>query len=204
MKLIGSTTSPYVRKVRIVLAEKKLDYVYALENVWAPDTRISAANPLGKVPCLILEDGSALIDSRVIAEYLDTLTPVCKLLPPGGNGRERADIKCWEALADGVADAAILVRLESTLRAPEQQSAAWVARQMEKVDLGLATLSHKLGETPFCAGNYYTLADVAVGCLLGWLAFRFPELDWRAAHPNLGRLSDKLAERPSFKDTAPQ
>ena len=123
MKLIGSTTSPYVRKVRVVMAEKKLDYSFELDNVWAATTQVHLSNPLGKVPCLVMEDGSALYDSRVIAEYLDTLTPVCKLLPP--NGRDRADAKVWEALADGVLDAAVLVRLERTLRPPEQQSLQW-------------------------------------------------------------------------------
>jgi glutathione S-transferase len=202
MKLIGSLASPYARKVRIVFAEKKLDYVFELENVWVPETKIQLANPLGKVPCLILEDASAMIDSRVIVEYLDTLTPVCKLLPP--SGRQRADVKCWEALADGVLDAAVLVRLERTQRPPEQQSEAWIARQMNKVELGLASLAHKLGENAYCAGNQYSLADVAVGCALDWLTFRFPEIDWRGAHPKLARLADKLAERQSFKDTVPQ
>ena len=202
MKLIGSLASPYVRKVRVVLAEKKLDCQFELENVWAADTTIQTLNPLGKVPCLIMEDGSSMIDSRVMVEYLDTLTPVCKLLPP--NGRDRADVKCWEALADGVLDAAILVRLERTQRPPELQSEAWVARQMSKVALGLASMAQRLGESPFCAGNHYTLADVAVGCALGWLSFRFPEILWRDDHPNLAKLFDKLSERPSFKDTVPQ
>ncbi|NML61413.1 glutathione S-transferase [Massilia sp. RP-1-19] len=202
MKLIGSLASPYVRKVRVVLAEKKLDYAYELENVWSPDTRINESNPLGKVPCLMMEDGSPMYDSRVIAEYLDTLTPVCKLLPP--NGRDRADVKVWEALADGVLDAAVLVRLEKTLRPAEQQSEAWTTRQMAKVGAGLAVMSTDLGESPFCTGNQYTLADVAVGCALGWLAFRFPEIDWRGDYPNLARLYDKLSERQSFRDTVPQ
>jgi glutathione S-transferase len=202
MKLIGSVTSPYVRKVRVVLAEKKLDYTFEQENVWSADTTIHLANPLGKVPCLVMEDGSAMYDSRVIAEYLDTLTPVCKLLPP--NGRDRADVKVWEALSDGVLDAAILVRLEKTLRPAEQQSAAWIDRQMGKVHAGLAVMSANLGESPFCKGNHYTLADVAVGCTLGWLLFRFPEIDWRADYANLARLFDKLSERASFKDSVPQ
>jgi glutathione S-transferase len=202
MKLIGSLTSPYVRKVRVVLAEKKLDCQFALENVWASDTTIQLLNPLGKVPSLVMEDGSVMVDSRVIVEYLDTLTPVCKLLPP--NGRDRADIKCWEALADGIADAAILMRLERTLRAPAQQSQEWIDRQLQKVRLGLAALSHKLGEQPYCAGTHYSLADVAVGCTLGWLLFRFPDIGWRDEYPNLARLFDKLSERPSFKDTLPQ
>ncbi|MDQ1815835.1 glutathione S-transferase N-terminal domain-containing protein [Massilia sp. CCM 9210] len=201
MKLIGSTASPFVRKVRVVMAEKKLDYDLELENVWTAETRIHLSNPLGKVPCLIMEDGSSMYDSRVIVEYIDTLTPVCKLLPP--NGRDRSDIKVWEALADGVLDAAVLVRLEKTLRPEEQQSAAWIERQMGKVHAGLAVLSANLGESPFCKGNHYTLADVAVGCALGWIAFRFPEIDWRTDYPNLAKLFDKLSERPSFKDTVP-
>ena len=202
MKLIGSLASPYVRKVRVVMAEKKLDYAFVLDNVWGADTTVHLCNPLGKVPCLVMEDGSPLYDSRVIVEYLDTLTPVAKLLPP--NGRDRAAVKVWEALADGVLDAAVLVRLERTLRPQEQQSAAWMERQMGKVSAGLAVMSADLGESPFCKGNHYTLADVAVGCALGWLSFRFPEIDWRGDYPNLARLYDKLSERASFKDTVPQ
>jgi glutathione S-transferase len=202
MKLIGSLASPFVRKVRVVLAEKKLDYDYELENVWAPDTKINESNPLGKVPCLMMDDGSPMYDSRVIVEYLDTLTPVCKLLPP--NSRDRANVKVWEALADGVLDAAILVRLENILRPPEQQSQAWIDRQLVKVSAGLAVMSKDLGEQNFCMGTHYTLADVAVGCTLGWLAFRFPEIDWRGDYPNLARLYDKVSERPSFRDTVPQ
>jgi glutathione S-transferase len=202
MKLIGSLASPYVRKVRVVMAEKKLDYELILENVWAPDTTILQSNPLGKVPCLVMEDGGAMFDSRVIVEYLDTLTPVGKLIPP--NGRERAEVKCWEALADGVLDAGLLIRLERTQRPPQQQSPEWIKRQMDKVTAGLKAMSAGLKDKPFCTGNHYTLADVAVGCALGWLSFRFPEIDWRDTYPDLAKLFDKLSERPSFKDTVPQ
>lgn len=202
MKLIGSTASPYVRKVRVVMAEKKLDYELILENVWAPDTKIMQFNPLGKVPCLVMEDGGAMFDSRVIVEYLDTLTPVCKLIPP--NSRERAEVKCWEALADGVLDAAVAVRLERTQRPEAQQSEEWIKRQMDKVHAGLKAMASGLKDTPFCTGTHYSLADVAVGCALGWLAFRFPEIDWRGDYPNLAKLFDKLSERQSFKDSIPQ
>ena len=201
MKLIGSTASPYVRKVRIVLAEKKLECDLILENVWSPETTIQQSNPLGKVPCLIMEDNSPMFDSHVIVEYLDTLTPVSKLIPT--HGRERASVKCWEALADGVLDAAMLVRLELTQRPPELQSNDWIARQMSKVHAGLKTMSIDLGDSAFCSGAHYSLSDVAVGCALGWLSFRFPELDWRADYPNLARLFEKLSERPSFKETVP-
>ena len=202
MKLIGSLASPYVRKVRVVMAEKKLDYEFVQENVWSPDTKILASNPLGKVPCLIMEDGGAMFDSRVIVEYLDTLTPVGKLIPV--QGRERAEVKCWEALADGVCDAAILVRLEKSVRSEAQQSQVWIDRQMGKVAAGIKAMSTGLGETAFCAGNQYTLADVAVCCALSWIAFRFPEIDWRGEHANLAKLYDKVGERVSFKETVPQ
>lgn len=203
MKLIGSLTSPYVRKIRVVLAEKKLECEFVAEDVWSADTVIQQSNPLGKIPCLDMEDGAFMFDSAVIAEYLDTLTPVGKLLP-ANTSRERANVKCWEALASGVLDAAILVRLEKSQRPPELQSAAWIERQMSKVHAGLKAMSDGLGETPFCAGNHFTLADIAVGCALGWLSFRSPEIDWRGDYPNLAKLFDKLAERPSFQETQPK
>lgn len=204
MKLIGSTTSPYVRKVRIVMAEKKLDYQFVLDNVWSADTRIATSNPLGKVPCLVMEGGEAVFDSRVIVEYLDTLSPVGKLIP--STGRERAEVKTWEALADGLLDAAILVRLENTFegRAPAQRSPAWIDRQMQKVDASLKAMAQGLGDKAFCSGIHLSLSDIAVGCALGWLEFRFPEIGWRAEHPNLAKLMDKLALRPSFADTVPR
>jgi glutathione S-transferase len=201
MKLIGSLASPYVRKVRIVMTEKKLDYEFVLEDVWSPTSTISLSNPLGKVPCLIMEDGGAMFDSRVIVEYLDTMSPVGKLIP--SQGRERAIIKCWEALADGVLDAGILIRLERTQRPVDKQSEAWTERQFGKIRVGLEALSTGLGDAVFCVGPHLSLADIAVGCALGWLSFRFPEIQWREDHPNLARLFDKLSDRPSFRDTLP-
>lgn len=203
MKLIGAVTSPYVRKVRVVMAEKKLDYQFIQEDVWSADTSITTSNPLGKVPCLIMEGGEAVFDSRVIVEYLDTLSPVGKLIPP--SGRERAEVKTWEALADGVMDAAILARLEATWpgRSEEQRSRAWIDRQMAKVDAALVAMARGLGDKPFCSGIHLSLSDLAVGCALGYLSFRFPQLEWRTTHPNLARLADKLALRQSFADTRP-
>ena len=201
MKLIGSLTSPYVRKVRIVFLEKKVDVDLELENVWAADTKIALNNPLGKVPCLILDDGEAIYDSRVIAEYVDTLSPVGKLIPAGS--RERATVKTWEALADGVDDAGILARLEVTLRPTEQQSSEWLERQMGKIDAALAQMSRELGDNAWCHGNQMTLADIAVGCALGYMLFRFPNIAWQAQYPNLDALYQKLMQRPSFAETAP-
>lgn len=203
LKLIGATTSPYVRKVRIVMAEKKLDYAFVQENVWAADTTISHANPLGKVPCLIMEAGEALFDSRVIVEYLDILSPVGKLIP--ASGRERAEVKTWEALADGLLDAAILARLEATWpgRTEAQRSPAWIDRQIGKVHDSLKAMSTGLGDKPFCTGIHLTLADIAAGSALGYLDFRFPEIDWRDTHPNLAKLQEKLMQKQSFIDTIP-
>jgi glutathione S-transferase len=203
MKLIGSTSSPFVRKVRVVMAEKKLDYQFVEEDVWSADTTIAQSNPLGKVPCLVMEGGEALFDSRVIVEYLDTLSPVGKLIP--AMGRERAEVKTWEALADGVLEALVLARLESHWadRPKEQRCQAWIDRQVGKAQASLKAMSQGLGEKPFCAGIYLSLADIAVGCALGYLDFRFPEIDWRTPYPNLSKLQDKLMQRPSFADSVP-
>jgi glutathione S-transferase len=203
MKLIGAITSPYVRKVRAVMAEKKLDYQFVQENVWAADTVISESNPLGKVPCLVMEGGEALYDSRVIVEYVDTLSPVGKLIP--ALGRARAEVKTWEALADGLLDAAILARLEATWagRDDAQRSQAWIDRQLAKVHASVNAMGRGLGDKPFCVGIHLSLADVAVGCALGYLDFRFPDIDWRADHANLAKLQDKLMLRASFIDTQP-
>ncbi len=202
MKLIGSLTSPYVRKVRVVMAEKKLDYQHELEDVWGND-KIVKSNPLGKVPCLVLAGGEAIFDSRVIVEYLDTRSPVSRLIPEGN--RERIEVRTWEALADGILDAAILARLEQTWpgRSAEQRCQAWIDRQMHKVTASVAAISTGLADKPWCSGIHLSLADIAVGCALGYLDFRFPQVDWRGPHPNLAKLADKLATRASFIDTLP-
>ena len=200
MKLIGSLTSPYVRKVRIVMADKKLDYRLELENVWAADTAIQTFNPLGKVPCLVMEDGGALFDSRVIVEYLDTLSPVSRLIPQ--QGRDRAAVKCWESIADGILDACVAV-VKERQRPAQQQSPEWIDRQLGKVTASLDAMNLSLGEQPWCMGVNYSLADIAVGCALGYLDLRFADMAWRETHPNLARLHEKLSARAAFNETAP-
>jgi glutathione S-transferase len=203
MKLIGSLTSPFVRKVRIVLAEKKLDYKFDVEDVWADGSTISESNPLGKVPCLVMEGGEAIFDSRVIVEYVDTLSPVGKLIPL--SGRERVEVRTWEALADGMLDAAVLARMEQTWsgRTDAQRSQAWIDRQTAKIHASVKAMSQGLGERPWCTGIHHSLADIAVGCALGYLDFRFPHINWREDYPNLAKLFDKLSQRQSFIDSAP-
>ena len=185
MKLIGSLTSPYVRKARIVLAEKKMEYDFVLENVHAPDTTIDQFNPLGKIPTLILDDGTCIYDSRVIVEYLDSRAPIHRLIPEGG--RERTEVKVETK------------RPNESARSPE-----WIAKQARKVDAALASMSRSIGKSPWCYGKSFSLADIAVGTSLGYLAFRFPENNWQKTYPNLLAHYNKLMERESFKDTIPK
>jgi glutathione S-transferase len=201
MKLIGSLASPYTRKVRIVLAEKKIDYDFEIDNPWKADAKAAKLNPLGKVPALLLDDGRTLFDSRVIVGFLDSASPIGRLVP--AENRERVEARRWEALADGVLDAGVLARLENQ-REAKLRSAPWIERQMGKVRAGLAAMDSELGDKPWCAGNGYTLADIAVGACLGWLDFRYPKMDWKKDHANLARAFAKLSERASFIDTVPR
>lgn len=200
MKLIGSHTSPYTRKARVVLAEKKIDYEFVLDSPWTPDTHVPDHNPLGKIPVLILDDETVIFDSRVIVDYLDNMTPNNKLFP--GTNRERIEAKRWEAVADGILDAAVAVILERK-RAAKVQDKAWITRQMDKVARSLDFMAAELGEQAWCMGTHFGMADVAAGCALGYLDFRFPEYDWRVQHPNLARFAEKSLQRPSFADTLP-
>jgi len=199
MKLIGSPTSPYVRKVRAVLAEKKIEYEFAVD-VSGDENSVARWNPLGRVPVLILDDNTILFDSRVIVEYLDNLAPNNRLIPPPG--RERIVVRRWEALADGICDAAVGAVMEGR-RPATQQSAEWVGRQRATIARGLAACAEDLGEQAWCHGTAATLADIAVGVMLGYLTLRFPDIDWRGQHANLAKHYDKLMRRPSFADTAP-
>lgn len=201
MKLLGSLTSPYVRKARIVLAEKKIEYDFELQSPWTEDSIVPDFNPLGKIPVLVLDDGTPLFDSRVIVEYIDNVTPNNKLFP--APNRERTEVKRWEALSDGLLDAAVAVRHESQ-RPTAEQSEAFIRRQREKIMRSLAFMAQELDDKAFCMGTPMTLADIAVGTALGYLLFRFPDIEWGQAHPNLARLYDKLSQRPSFQDTVPQ
>jgi len=201
MKLLGSLASPYTRKVRVVLAEKKIECEFEKVDVNPPENPVNAHNPLGKVPTLMLDDGTALFDSRVIVEFLDGVSPLARLIPD--DNRERVAVRRWEALADGALDAGLLVRYES-LRPKKEQSAAWSAKQVGKLQRGLAMLSSELGERNWCHGDRYTLADIALGCCLGWVEFRKPGgVDWRGEYPNLERHFAKLMERPAFADSVP-
>ena len=201
MKLVASYTSPYARKVRIVMAEKRIDCDFVEENVWNAQTSVSLYNPLTKVPVLVLDDGLALYDSRVICEYLDGITPVSRLLPEGG--RERALVKRLEALGDGITDAGVTIFLERK-RPAQTQSADWLARQAAKVESGIAAAARELGDRKHFSAESPLLGDIALACGLLWLEFRLPEFAWRTTYPNLKAWVERLEARASFADTVPK
>ena len=201
MKLVGSLTSPYVRKVRVVLAEKRIGYNFDVDIPWNVGSHVPDYNPLGKVPVLIMDDGAALFDSRVIVEYLDSAYPLSRLIPE--SNRDRIMVKRWEALADGISDAAATIFLERK-RPDTLQNLEWVTRQQKKVTLGLEAAARELCDKKWCEGNAYSLADIALCCTLGFLVFRFPEIEWRNTFPNLANLADTLEGRVSFMETAPK
>ena len=149
LKLIGTFTSPYTRKARVVAAEKRIEYTWESESPWPADTTVPDWNPLGKVPVLVLDDGTTLYDSRVICEFLDSASPLGRLIP--ADGRERIEVRRWEALADGVLDAGVFWRLENARPAGER-SPSWIERQKVKVERGLDAVERQLGSRAFCAG----------------------------------------------------
>jgi glutathione S-transferase len=200
MKLIAALGSQYSRKVRIVLAEKKIEYELIIDSPGDPATKVPQYNPLGKIPVLVLEDDTTLFDSRVIVEYLDNASPVARLIPD--DTRARIQVRRWEALADGCTDAANAVVVEKR-RPADKQSAEWISRQQGKIDRVLKAMADELGARAWCAGDHYSLADIAVGTALGYLDFRMQDVNWRKEYPNLAKLSEKLNKRASFGDTVP-
>jgi glutathione S-transferase len=198
MKLVGSKTSPYVRKIRVLLAEKQLGYEFVEENPWSAETQVTLYNPLTKVPALVLDDGEMLYDSSVIAEYVDSL-PGIQFIP--ASLPERVRVRRDEALGDGIADAGIAIFLERK-RAPALQDAAWTARQRGKVEAGIAALAKSVASNPSPGARRMTLGDIACGCALFWVEFRLPEIRWRD-DPALKAWAENLESRASFAATRP-
>lgn len=199
MKLVGSLTSPYVRKVRVILAERGIPYDFIEESAWNAGTTVPLYNPLNKVPALVLDDGDSLYDSAVISEYLDAISGG-KLI--ASEALARAKVRRGEALGDGLADAGIAVFLERK-REGSRQDAAWISRQLDKVNAATNAIARELGGRPFLGGDQPNLADIACGCALFWLEFRMPEIAWRDGNPRLKDWAERLEMRPSFSGTRP-
>ena len=199
MQLFGTPGSPFVRKVRIVLEEKRIPHEFVIGRAAAPGSRVPSLNPLGKVPVLVRDDGRPLYDSPVIVEYLDGLGSGPRLIPE--LFEPRIEVKRWEALADGVAEATVAINHEYREPVEKRRAPAWFENQRLKVERGLAALAGDLGAREFCFGDRFSLADIATGYALGYLDVALPEFEWRKAHPNLQRLAARLALRASFSAT---
>lgn len=203
MKLVGSTTSPFVRKIRVQLQEKEIPFEFVLENVWDDETRIADHNPLGKVPCLILDGGQTVFDSTVISGMLEYMMPTVPLLPT--DPRLRALVRTMEALGTGISEAAVGTIVEKRFHSEGQVSQAFIDRQIQKIHNALGWISHRIKTTPgFYLTEQFSLADISVGCSLFYLDLRMPEIDWRELYPELKEYSERLACRPSFESTKPE
>ena len=200
MKLLYAPNSPYARKVRIVAQEKHIELELQEVVLADPDCIVKNYNPLGKIPVLILNDGDSLYDSRVIVEYLDNHAPGTHLIPTDNTSKIAA--RRWEALADGICDAAVSAMLEQR-KAPEKQSQANIDKQLEKVTRGLEVLNLDIIKKKWCVNETFGLADIALGCMLGYIDLRFKQLNWQDNYPNLAKHYSLLVKRPSFKQTMP-
>ena len=197
MKLLGTDTSPYVRKVRLVLLEKNISHTYLVDPPREPGSQVARVNPLGRIPALILDDETCVFDSPVIAEYLDALndTPI---LIPRDDMLARMHVRRWEALADGIMDSAVAVRNER-IRPEEKQEPNNITLHNNSVTRALAYAAELLGEREWCEGATLTLADLALASALIYLDVRQPERDWRSAHPNLPTWFARVSARPSVR-----
>lgn len=200
MKLLYTPNSPYARKVRIVALEKHIDFELQEVVLADADCPVKNYNPLGKVPVLVLDDNDSVYDSKVIVEYLDNRAPGTHLIPQDNTSKMIA--RRWESLADGICDAAIAAMLESR-REPAQQSQANIDKQLSKVLLGLEVLNLDITKKKWCVNETFSLADIALGCMLGYIDLRFKHLQWQDKFPNLAKHYSVLIKRPSFKQTMP-
>jgi glutathione S-transferase len=203
MKLRFSPTSPFVRKVMVVALETGLaEQIERLPTAVAPtkfNAEVARENPLVKVPALTTDDGAVLYDSPVICEYLDTLHDGAKLFPPAGKARWLALRQ--QALGDGMLDAAILGRYE-ILRPQEYQWQDWIDAQLRKVRGALAALEIEVESGEF--GGALTIGQIAIGCALGYLDFRYASEGWRARHRRLAAWFDEFSARKSMQLTVPR
>ena len=198
MKVLGHDGSPFVRKVRLALEEKRIPYEYVHARSSEPNSPVPQHNPLSKIPVLITDSGKALYDSPVIVEYLEGLVREPSLIP--ADFESRIEVKRWEALGDGILDATVLTSHDYD----RVQSAQWHKRQRDKIERGLAAMAKDLGDREFCFGNAFSLADIAAGTALGYLDQVLKDYDWRPAQPSLVRLAERLAKRDSFRKTLPK
>jgi glutathione S-transferase len=200
MKLIGTVTSPFVRKIRILLLEKAIPFELIIDPPQQAGAKVADYNPLGKIPILIGDDESIWYDSDLIIEYLETLHTDLPLMPQ--DRRAALPVRKTLVLADGITDAGVLIFQENR-RSDDKQDPAWISLQQTKIERGLAGLEQAAINKTFLHNETFSAADIAVGCLLQWLEFRLPKIQWRLRYPALVALNARLSERPSFLGTIP-
>ena len=199
LKLIGSYTSPYVRKIRILLIEKNISYEFILDDVWSAQPQVTQFNPLGQVPCLLLPTGEILTDSRSIAEYLDWLAPASSAT----HISERFEVLKWQAIAEGIIDTSVKYRVEQ-IRPQALQWQDWFIRQKSKLERCFTALDQHLATHSWLANNQYSIADLTLQCALNFIDFRMSDWDWRAKFVNLKHFEAQLANQAAYIETMPK
>ena len=200
MKLYASPGSSFARKIRVMLIEKNVSHEVRMLNLWEPND-LQTINPIGKVPALKLDDGRVLINSPLIADYVDGKYPTPRFIPADPDGR--LEVRRWEAVADGMMEAVGATLYETRFHDEATRSEPWLARQRGKIDAGLAALDGLLGKRPWLVGDSMTLADLAISCHLGFIALRVSHLFPQDRYPNLARLWKTMEGRESMKKTTP-
>jgi glutathione S-transferase len=200
MKLYASPGSSFARKIRVMLIEKNVSHEVEMLNLWEPN-ELQKINPIGKVPALELDDGRVLINSPLIADYVDGKYPNPRFIPSDPD--TRMAVRRWEALADGMMEAVGATLYETRFHDEATRSQPWLARQRGKIDAGLSALEGMLGNRPWCIGDAMSLSDLAISCHLGFIAVRMPWLFPQERYPNLARLWKAMETRESMKKTAP-
>ena len=201
MKLLGSPGSPYARKARIAMLEKKIACEFVFDRPSNPESQVPKHNPLGKVPVLVLDGGKSIYDSSVIVEYFDGIGTGANLIP--ADFAARIAVRQWEALGDGIVDAIVALTHDSRYSETCDANAGWYQKQLKKIDGGLAALEHDIGANEFCFGNAFGLADICAGMALGYLDRAYSSHDWRGRYPGLQRYAGQLFSRASFQQTLP-
>lgn len=201
MKLLGSPSSPFVRKVRVVAAEKAIPIDYVIDRPSAPESLVPTLNPLGKIPVLVLDDAEVIYDSAVIAEYFEGLKPEPRLIPADFAGR--ITVKRWEALGDGLAETTVTISHDYGPMNDLSKREAWMPKQFSKVERALAAIDAAVRGRNWLYGDTFTFADICIGYALFYADAELPKLSLRRDYPTLASYTERLAARPSFRDTAP-
>ena len=202
MKLLGSLGSPYVRKARMAMIEKNINCEYVPDRPSNPGSLVPKYNPLSKVPVLVLDNDTGMIDSSVIVEYFDGIGSGPKLIPAEFN--ERIAVRQWEALGDGITDAIVALTHDPRYTPTVDANADWYQKQLKKIEGGLAAAQRDIGSNDYCYGGAFSLADICIGMALGYMDRAFGSYDWRSKYPGLKRYADKLYARPSMVATVPK